>query len=176
MSCLGVHFAITRPKMDELVRLASRRIDPDERDEGVLACVHGIEEVWDEDNLFQWDKAWDAIHRCLTGDHTPKGRLNARKGSYPLKRCILGGRMLYRGQDYSVSLVEPEHVPGLAKAVKAVDEAWMRERFFRLDPKALLYRVDEDEFEYTWGNYKGFPEFLAKAARRHRAVIFTVDH
>ncbi|MGE3803073.1 MAG: YfbM family protein [Gemmataceae bacterium] len=177
MACLGVHFAITRAQMEKLLRAAgNRKQGAGERDEAVLDLVQDIEEKWDGKNLFETDKAWDGIHRCLTEDNTPRGRIDPRKGSYPLKLCIMGGTRLYAGNDYSVNLIDPGQVADLAKALKTIDEEWMRERFFRLKPKATLYAIDEDEFEYVWGNFQGLPQFFAQAAKKKRAVVFTVDH
>jgi hypothetical protein len=53
----GVHFALT--SADE-ARLAESRDDAN-----VMEIVEEIEERWDRDWLFQTDKAWDEIHRCL---------------------------------------------------------------------------------------------------------------
>jgi len=177
MSSRGVHFSVTRGQMNRLLRIASNQeLDPEERDEAVLEQVIEIEEQWNRDELFQTDKAWDAIHRCLTGDDTPKGRLNPGKGDYPLKLCFLGGAPLYSGRDYTITLIEPGQVADLARALKGIDEGWMRERFFRLKPRATLYPINEEEFQYAWGNFQGFPEFVARAAAKRRASLFTVDH
>ena len=87
MSSRGVHFAITRRLMNQLLKAAFESDSkPKERDEAVLELVNDIEEQWDKDGLFETDKAWDGIHRCLTEDNTPKGRLNPSKGEYPLNR------------------------------------------------------------------------------------------
>ena len=32
-----------------------------------MAVIEEIEDRWDRDWLVETDKAWDAIHRCLTG-------------------------------------------------------------------------------------------------------------
>lgn len=178
MGCLGVHFAITRRQMNRFMDTAwfNDDLSQDERDEAVMELVEQIESAWNRDELFQTDKAWDGIHRCLTGDGTGKGRLNPAKGEYPLNLCVMGGEHLYMGGDYTVTLIEPEEVRDLAQALKAVTEEWMRERFFKLKAKATLYPITDAEFEYVWGNFQGLPAFMAKAARKKRAVIFTVDH
>jgi hypothetical protein len=170
MGCLGVHFAITEEQMGRLLKAARRG------DDEVLEVVSEIEEAWQERHLDETDKAWDAIHRCLTNDHTPGGRLNPRKGAYPLKLCILGGKHLHRGEDYTVALVRPDQVPAVAQALAKLTKAWLRERFFALDPKACRYAINEDELDYVLGWFKGLPRFFARAARQGRAVIFTADH
>jgi len=59
VACRGVHFAITE---SDAARLLGA---PD--DTRVLEIIQDeIEEQWDEEWLYQTDKAWDAIHRCLT--------------------------------------------------------------------------------------------------------------
>lgn len=59
MSCLGVHFAINGEIADKLSRAKS--------DEELVEIVQEkIEEKWDESHLYETDKAWDAIHRCLS--------------------------------------------------------------------------------------------------------------
>jgi hypothetical protein len=177
MASRGVHFAITRRQMNRFISAVENDdLTPDGRDEAVMELVEQIEAEWNREELFQTDKAWDGIHRCLTGDNTPKGRLTPTKGEYPLNLCVMGGEHLYFGGDYTVTLIEPEEVRDLARALKAVTEGWMRERFFKLKAKGTLYPITEAEFEYVWGNFQGLPKFVAIAAQKKRAVIFTVDH
>ncbi len=64
----------------------------------------------------------------------------------------------------------------VANALAGVTEAWFRQRFFGLKRKQTLYDITEEELAYAWGNFKGLPEFFARAARARRAVIFTVDN
>lgn len=95
MACRGVHFAITGADAERLLAAPN--------DGAVLGIVQDeIDERWDEDWLFQSDKAWDAIHRCLTD-----GTLGPDGGSYPLKLAVLSGRQLHEGEGYIVSLVKP---------------------------------------------------------------------
>jgi hypothetical protein len=59
MACRGVHFAITKIDGDRLLTASD--------DHAVLHIIQDdIEERWDEDWLYQSDKAWDANHRCLS--------------------------------------------------------------------------------------------------------------
>jgi hypothetical protein len=95
MACRGVHFAITDSDAERLLTAPS--------DHAVLGIIQDeIEERWDEDWLYQSDKAWDAIHRCLTD-----GTLDPGGGSYPLRLAVLNGRKLHTGENYIVSLVTP---------------------------------------------------------------------
>ncbi len=59
MVARGVHFAIT----DE----QRRTLESSQNDEARIRYVSEmIEEEWDEAYLQETDKAWDAIHRCLS--------------------------------------------------------------------------------------------------------------
>ncbi len=171
MSCRGVFFALT-PEEEKRLRKAQRQ----DGDEGLMEVIEEIEEAWDRKHLFETDKAWDPIHRCLTLDNTPRGKLSPTAGRKPLNLLILGGRLLYEGNDYTVNLITRAQVVRLAAALAKITQEWMHERFFQLKAKACQYAIDEDEFDYTWGNFQGLPEFFARAAEEGRSVIFTVDH
>ncbi|RYZ66010.1 MAG: DUF1877 family protein, partial [Proteobacteria bacterium] len=60
MACRGVHFAITN---DDLAALLNADSDGD-----VMEVVQSVEERWEANEGFicETDKAWDAIHRCLS--------------------------------------------------------------------------------------------------------------
>lgn len=163
MSYRGVHFAITE---EELGQLLSAKSD------GELMAVigDGIEERWDQDWLMQTDKAWDAIHRCLTD-----GRLEYENGEYPLRLCILGGRQLYSGDDYVVSLKDPGQCADLAMSLARVDEEWLRERYFAIPAESFGREPTEEDFAYTLDWFSGLGDFYGKAAQAKRHVIFTVD-
>jgi len=173
MGCLGVHFAITTEQMGRLLEVAYG--GSDDPDEAVQGEIDKIENKWVRKYLFETDKAWDPIHRTLNLDNTPGGRLSCEGGDHPLDLCIVGGEQLHEGEDYSICLIRPEEVAELAAALAEIDETWMRKRFFTLDPRAAQYDIDEDQFEYLWGNFEGLPEFFARAAADGRAVIFTVS-
>jgi hypothetical protein len=164
LGCLGVHFALD-PADQEKVLAA-------DDDEALLDVIQDdIEERLDDDGFsFQTDKAWDAIHRCLTD-----GTLTFGPGGSALSYCILGGRPLYSGDDYIVSYVEPQQVAACAQALRAISRAELRSRYFALDPEEYGYPLSDEDFEYTWGNFEGLPEFFEKAAKAKRPVIFTAD-
>ena len=63
---------------DETRRIASATDDDD-----LMAMIEEIEDPWDREWLVETDKAWDAIHRCLTG-----GTLEY--GPSPLHKCGRG--------------------------------------------------------------------------------------
>ncbi len=166
MACRGVLFAITE---EEKQRLLGAKSDAD-----VLnIVVDDIEENWDEEHLEQVDKAWDAMHRCLSD-----GTLAWNGGSEPLNLCIIGGKSLHKGADYIVTLKEPEQVDRIAVALPTITKAWMRERYYLIDPKDYgvpLVPFNDQDFEYTWEYFEGMRKFYLKAAADNRAVIFTAD-
>jgi hypothetical protein len=164
MACRGVHFALT-PEQEQ------RLLDAVGDNDAVLAVVQEeVEENWDQGWLCETDKAWDAIHRCLTG-----GSLDLDNGQPPLSLCILGGRQLYSDNDYFISYVSREQVGAVADAL----EAFTRNRFDQA--YSQLYATDydgpinDDDREYTWSNLEDLKPFWRKAANAGRAVIFTVD-
>ena|SRR5438270_5086242 len=168
MGCLGVHFAITPEQ-------AKRFREAEGNDKRLEELPEETEERWDKEHLQETDKAWDAIHRCLTDDFTPGGRLDPESGLYPLNCCILGGEQLYGGESYHMVLVNAADVPAVAQALVPIGKAWVRKKFFALDPDLCLYPINEDEFEYTWYWFKKLRGLFAKAAAEGRAVLFTAS-
>jgi len=163
MACRGVHFAITD---DQLERLLAASSD----DEVIEVIQEDIEAEWEEDWLRETDKAWDAIHRCLTD-----GKLGFENGTFPLNAVILGGKQLYRGEDYIVSLVEPKFVPLVAEALCAVDQEALRQGYERISQANYDGEIGEEDFEYTWQWFKELPGLFREAAAAKRAVVFSVD-
>lgn len=162
MACRGVHFALDAN--DATSVLAA----PDDR--ALLTVIQeSIEERWDEEWLAQSDKAWDAIHRCLTD-----GTLSV-KATTPRHRCILGGQQLHQGDSYVVSFVSPEQVQEVAEAIQALDETWMRTRYFAIPQSNYPHPLCEDDFQYTWAWFQHVRALYLKAATAGRAMIFTVD-
>ncbi|TQV69702.1 DUF1877 family protein [Exilibacterium tricleocarpae] len=163
MACRGVHFALSDQQYEKLCQLES--------DEDVIDFIQeDIEEQWDKEWLRETDKAWDAMHRCLTD-----GKLAFANGKPPLNRVILGGRQLHRGDDYIVSLVTPAQVQEIAAAIGDVDRDFMRARYFQIDPNDYDVDLDDEDFEYTWHWFERLSPLYAKAAAAGRAVVFTVD-
>jgi hypothetical protein len=136
-----------------------------------MGLIEAIEEAWEEPFAVQSDKAWDAIHRCLTD-----GSLLYVSGEYPLNHCVCGGRQLHRGRDYTVSFVSARQVKEVAAALAKVTRAWMRRRYDRIDPGEYdEVEMGDEDFAYTWENFLDVRRFYKKAAGAGRAVIFTVD-
>jgi hypothetical protein len=162
MACLGVHFA---PTDDE-----ARRLLAAEDGAAVLAVVGELEEKWDEGWLAQSDKAWDAIHRCLSN-----GTLYYDEGEYPLNRTVLGGKHLYDGDDYVVAYVAPNEVKDVAAALAPLIEADFRARYDLIDVDDYNGEPGEEDFKATWESFLAVRKLYRKAAADGRAVVFTVD-
>ena len=139
-------------------------------DDAVMALVNAIEEAWDADNLAECDKAWDAMHRCLTD-----GQLKYGNGPDPLNYCVLGPRWLHRDDSYIVSFVPAEKVQEVAAALRGVTKEWFWQQYYKLVPKDYAPEYGEPDLDYTWDWFEVVREFYAKAAERGRAVIFTAD-
>ena len=163
MAARGVHFAVTADQAADLLAAAG--------DEALMDVIEDIESAWDKDWLAESDKAWDAIHRCLTD-----GSLLYGGGAPPLNLVICGGRQLHEDEDYTVAFVTPEQVREVAAALEPVDEAWLHARYFSLlKPDAYDGDIGDDDFGYTWSWFQGVAALFRKAAADGRAVIFTVD-
>jgi Domain of unknown function (DUF1877) len=134
---LGVHFAVT-PQQEHLLLTA----DSDD-DDLVDDLLEDMEESWDDPSLkVDTDKAWDAIHRCLTD-----GSLDPDGGEYPLSHAVLGGRHLH--EDYYVVHVSAADVRDVARALHGVDRTWLRRRFDAIDDPDYRGARDDADFEYT---------------------------
>ena len=165
MSTLGVHFALSKADL-----AAIEVIDDPE------ALVGFVTEDLEERLLakgtwaYQSDKAWEAIHRCLTD-----GKLLYGSGPFPRAYAILGGEALDAGEDYTACLVRPAQVVKASVALKKVTRAWLRTRYDALRKTPYRSRMSDQDFDYTWENLEGLRTFFLKAARASRAVLFTTD-
>jgi hypothetical protein len=159
MGCLGVHFSIDAAQAERLLGAAD--------DDELLELVEEIEEEWAD--AFETDKAWDALHRCLS-DGTLTG-----EGKVPLDRVFFGGRTLNESDDYFVVLVTPAEVREIADALAKVDAAWLRGRYFELPFPDYQGEKSDEDWEYTLANFDGLPEFFARAAAAGRHALFTVS-
>jgi hypothetical protein len=136
-----------------------------------MTLIGEIEEAWEVPFVVESDKAWDAIHRCLTD-----GSLLYVSGEYPLNLCICGGRQLHRRPGYTASFISAPQVKDVAAALDKVMKRWMRKRYFLIDPEEYdEVELGEEDFSYTWENFLHVRRFYRKAAEAGRAVIFTVD-
>ena len=160
---LGVHFALSTQDEARLLAAAGD-------DDAVIGIVEQIEEGSFPGPHCDSDKAWDALHRCLTD-----GKLEYANGSYPLRAAVLGGRQLVEDAEYTVSYVSAGQVRDVAEALSVIEEDWLRRRYDTLGDTDYAGPMDEDDFEYTWDALEDIREFFAVAAEAGQAVIFTVD-
>jgi Domain of unknown function (DUF1877) len=160
---LGVHFALSTQDEARLLAAAGD-------DDAVIGIVEQIEEGSFPGPHCDSDKAWDALHRCLTD-----GKLEYANGSYPLRAAVLGGRQLVEDAEYTVSYVSADQVRDVAEALSVIEEDWLRRRYDTLGDTDYAGPMDEDDFEYTWDALEDIREFFAVAAEAGQAVIFTVD-
>jgi hypothetical protein len=163
MACRGVHFALTADDVQHLLAAVGD-------DDAVLEFIQeDIEERWDEDWLQETDKAWDAIHRCLTDGSLSFDAIT------PRHKCILGGRQMYSGDDYIISFLTSDEVREVAQAIAPFGEAELRDRYFKIDEEDYGVPVSDQDFEYTWGWFEPLKAFFVKAADAGRPVVFSVD-
>jgi len=162
MACLGVHFAITSDQ-------AKRLIDAEGDDETLVDIVkEEIEQEWAF--AIETHKAWDALHRCLSN-----GTLDCDAGEPPLNRVFFGGRVLNSTPDYFVVLNAPNEVKEIAAALATVTEEWLKNRYSELPFVDYQDEKSDEDWDHTFGNFEGLPDFFASAANRELYVIFTVD-
>ena len=163
MSQRGVYFALG---LEDARKVAATTSDAELR----TIVQDEIEERGDEAWLFQVDKGWAGIHRCLTD-----GQLACDNGEYPLRACVLGGKQLHNEDDFVVSFLTSQQVADVASALASVDREWLRERYRAIDPATYGAPATDEEFDYIWTCFSGLPAFFGRAVAAHRAVIFTVD-
>jgi len=165
IACRGVLFALSAAQKEHLLSF--------DTDEKRLEYVQEeIEEPWDEAHLLQTDKAWDAIHRCLTD-----GTITVGRCSSPLGKLILGGTQLYSDpQRYIINLTECGELPEISAALKAFTKEFFKARYDQLGSTDYPQEfIPEQDWEYTWDWFSGIPEFVDRAVQEGRSIIFTVD-
>jgi hypothetical protein len=169
MGCRGVYFALTEDDVKKLMGA-----DNDAHVKEVIQ--EDIEQRWDKDWLQETDKAWDAMHRCLTD-----GTLTC-EGKSILEKCVLGGKQLHQGGEYIVSFLTPGEVKDVSEALKPISQDWFRKKCFSLKKKFLWFDMTdyegpmgEDDYGYTWSYFEETRKFFQKASEAGRAVVFTVD-
>ena len=161
MGARGVHFALTADRDAQFLALPSS--DPD----AMLALAVAIENNWDEEWLAQTDKAWEAIHRCLTDGRFEWGTTTAHQ-------VILGSKNIYAGEGFLMNFITSADVKAAAALMQGIDQTALRSAYDRIDPAEYLDKSETD-FEYTWMWFEVLKAFFRKAAVAGRAVLFTVD-
>ena len=162
MSCLGGFRAITKEELDKLRAVPRENRVPDYLDEMETA------------DSFDVDKAWDAMHRALTG-----GKLEYGDAGAPGCWVVLGGEVL-RGdregeEDYIIVAKSPEQVRRVDQFLQGLTEAAFRKLYFAIDPVAYGFDLSEDDFDYTWSNLADSRPFWHSAAEKGLWVLFDVD-
>ena len=161
MAGLGVHFALT----DE----ESQRLLAADGNQGVLAVVEQLEDGAGE-RAFDSERAWDALHRCLSN-----GTIYYDEGDYPLNRAVLGGKHLYDGDDFVAAYVSPDEVKDVAAALAPISEQDLRKRYDAIDPDDYDGEPGDEDFAYIWEHFTAVRDLFKKAADAGRSVVFTVD-
>ncbi len=88
---------------------------------------------------------------------------------------VVGGRQLYKRDDYIIALVTPEEVSEVATSLAEVDEVWLRARYGAIDADDYGYPKSPEDCDYTWDYFKSLAPFFKRAGDAGRYVIFTVD-
>ena len=160
MGCLGVHFSIPVDQGGQLW----------DGDEAALAYVDELEDQWDTYYLQETDKAWGPIHRCLSD-----GTLAWAGGEWPLNGAVLGGEIMYLGDDYIITFLDEDEVAEVAGALDEATQPWFRSRFFALADHGYEHLTDEADFDYTWHWFELMRAFFRKTADEGRQLVFTAD-
>lgn len=165
MGCRGLHIALQSEQVAALKALPNgERVD--------YMIEKFEEELWaaHKDRAQETDKAWDAIHRCLTD-----GTLKKAKRFYPLGYVILGGEDLYNGNDYIMSLKTPQQVQDILTALADMTEDRFRAAYERIKPRDYEMPLSDEDFNYSWSWFQGLLEFYRKTAAGNYWVLFTAD-
>ena len=162
---LGVHFALAAKDMNRVLAIE----DPEEL---VDLISEDLEERYLEDDewSYQSDKAWDAIHRCLSD-----GSLRHQSGAPPSAQAVLGGHRLDAGDDYVACVLQPEQARQVSASLMGITRDWLRTRYESLTTTDYDGPMGDDDFNYTWENFEGLRGFYAKAAEAGRGVMFTAS-
>lgn len=180
MGCLGVHIALTDEQRTNFLKLMSD-------DERIFYLQEEVEETWNETYVLPTDKAWDAIHRCLSdfppdtpmfyGEEGSKQAfaLPEDHGTYPLKICVLGGRKLMDDEhNFFMRLIEPDQVIDAANALEKIDKEWLSEKYWTHCHGAWP-EYGEEDLEYTWAYFEDMRDYFRRMAGNGRAVLFTAS-
>lgn len=180
MGCLGVHIALTDEQRTNFLKLKSD-------DDRIFYLIEDVEEAWDETYFLETDKAWDAIHRCLS-DFPPDTpmfyheegsklafALPEDHGTYPLKVCVLGGKKLMDDEhNYFMRLIEPDQVIDAANALGKVDKEWLSEKYW-VHCRGAWPEYGEEDLKYTWAYFEDMRDYFRRMAGNGRAVLFTAS-
>jgi hypothetical protein len=161
---LGVFFALAEKDVQKLRTC----VKPQEKRrflEQLQKRYFSTETSW----LGDCDKAWDAMHRALSG-----GGLDVRPERYPFSHVVLGGEELLC-DGFNMILKTPQQVADAAAAIAPLTEEQFRGFYFAINAQKYEQGLSEDDFGYTWEYFVDIRNLFLKAASAQRAVLFTYD-
>ena len=110
------------------------------------------------------------MHRALSD-----GQLTWDGGTFPLNHAVLGGKLLYTGSDYIMSLKTPTQVIAIATALEELTEERFRQMYDRIDKNSYDGELSDEDFEYTWEWLQEVRKLYSRASLEQRYVLFTAD-
>ena len=132
MGCLGVFFALSDRDLNKLLK-TSRFERPD-------FISEDLEEIYFEKHtkyIYELDKSWDAMHRCLSND----GLLVFGDDNYPFGSIIMGGDVLYGNgddeEDYIITLKKANVVKDIASKIESITKEKFKKNILKLMKKIM---------------------------------------
>lgn len=120
-----------------------------------------------QERVLNCGTSWDTIHRCLCD-----GTLDPAGGEAPLNHAVLGGRSIYKSDDYIVSLVRPDMAPFVAEALADIKYEMLHQAYLKIDAKDYGRELSEKDFEKAWIIFQQMRAFYETAAQDLDAMIF----
>ena len=117
--------------------------------------------------LLELGGLWNGLQRCLTD-----GTLDPAGGEAPLNHTFLGGRQLFKADDYIVALVRPDMTPYVSEALAEVTYESLHENYLKLDAKDYGRELNEKDFEKLWVAFQQVRVFYDAAAEELSAMLF----
>lgn len=170
MSGQGYHLALDDKQVNQLLSCSHESEVVDYASQ----VLEGLRADDDTIHIEGGYKDWNALLLCLTdGMYDPRG------GTYPLNKCLFGGRLLVH-EGSIVNLVMPEEARDVAEALDEIDRKGFRERYMRLTPNKYFHHMDswakDDEYMHElFVKLNRLKRFYRRAAREGRAVLFYTD-
>jgi hypothetical protein len=162
MAALGVFFAVTKDLGNQACAQADAEAVADLMDDHhtALSAAGWVQST---------DRAWDAIHRCLTD-----GRL---EHGYDVEHsCVLGsGEFGYDSEDWIINVLDADEVREAAEYLRGIGEAELRQRYAAIDPASYCFRKSPEDFESTRHWFAQLRAFYQRAAEAGRWVVFLAD-
>ena len=163
MGCLGGLRAISERERNRLLLRprAERTVDY-------------LDHLMRQEDGVDLDKAWDAIHRSLSGG-------GLRFGNQPAPGCwvILGGEVLYGDrqgeEDYILVCKSPRQVRQTDRFLQSLTRKQFRSLYFAIDPAEYGMELSEEDFACAWENLADTLPFWRRAAEQQLWVLFDAD-